>query len=135
MRSSLENRAHELGVAHAIRFLGYIPDEEYIEILNACDIVCIPSRNEPFGIVLLEAWAAGRAVVAADIGGLGENITNFENGIKIYHNPHSIAWGINYIINDAQGVKIMGEKGLEFAKNKFSWDNIAKEMIKTYKVI
>ncbi len=135
MRSSLEARADELGVADAIRFLGYIPDEEYIEILNACDIVCIPSRNEPFGIVLLEAWAAGKAVVAADIGGLGENITNFENGIKIYHNPHSIAWGINYIINDAQGIRALGEKGLELAKKKFSWDNIAKEMIKTYKEI
>ena len=58
-----------------------------------------------------------------------------ERAIYLYNNPHSIAWGINYIINDAKGVRIMGKKGLDLAKKKFSWDNIAKEMIKTYKAI
>jgi glycosyltransferase involved in cell wall biosynthesis len=133
LRMPLENRCRELGVDHAVRFLGYIPDETYKELLNACDIVCIPSRNEPFGLVLLEAWAAGRAVVATDVGGPSENITNFVDGIKVYLSPESIAWGINYIIDDAEGVKKMGERGRKTARKMFSWNRIADLTLRVYK--
>ncbi|MFQ6135648.1 MAG: glycosyltransferase family 4 protein [Candidatus Hydrothermarchaeales archaeon] len=132
LRGQLEHRASELGVSHAVRFLGYIPDEEYLDILNACDIVCIPSRNEPFGIVLLEAWGAGKPVIATDIGGPSENITNFKDGIKVNHRPESIAWGINYIIDDAEGVKMMGKEGRKVAQTLFNWNYIARKTIESY---
>ena len=41
-----------------VQFPGFITDSEYVRLLHASDIVVIPSRNEPFGIVLLEAWSA-----------------------------------------------------------------------------
>lgn len=130
MRGHLEYLARKNGVMDSVRFLGYVPDEEYLDILNACDIVCIPSRNEPFGLVLLEAWSAEKAVVAADVGGLGENIDNFNNGIKVFNNPESIAWGINYIINDPGGVHHLGQEGKKAVKTRFSWDKIAADTVK-----
>jgi glycosyltransferase involved in cell wall biosynthesis len=57
-------RAHENGVAHAIVFLDTLSRGEYIDLMRVVDIVALPSRNEPFGIVALEAWAAGKPVVA-----------------------------------------------------------------------
>ncbi len=134
MRGSLEHRAWQLGISHAVRFLGYIPDDEYKDILNACDIVCIPSRNEPFGIVLLEAWSAGKAVVAADVGGLKENIENFITGIKVHLYPESIAWGINYIINDSKGVISLGRNGKRMAKKLFTWDVVARSVLRVYRM-
>lgn len=133
MRGHLEYLTRKNGVSHAVQFLGYIPDEEYLELLNASDIVCIPSRNEPFGLVLLEAWSAGKAVVATDVGGLGENINNFVNGIKVFPTPESIAWGINYIINDPQGVKSLGEQGQKAARKFFNWNTIVSRYLKFYK--
>ncbi len=91
MRQFLQERAKDLPVI----FVGYIPDSEYIRVLNAADIVVIPSRNEPFGLVLLEAWSAEKGVVASNVGGLSENIDAFVNGIKVDVNPESLAWGIN----------------------------------------
>ncbi len=132
MRSSLEHRARELGVEHAVRFLGYVPDDVHLELLNACDFVVMPSRNEPFGLVLLEAWSAGKLVIATDLGGPGENIDNFINGIKVYPNPESIAWGINYLINDAHGVKWMGENARKKAMKVFDWSAIADMTLKVY---
>ncbi|MFW5913268.1 MAG: glycosyltransferase family 4 protein [Candidatus Hadarchaeota archaeon] len=117
MRDYIEDLVGKLGVSDSVRILGYVSDHEYKEVLNAADIVCIPSRNEPFGLVLYEAWDAKKAVVATDVGGLSENIDNFENGIKVYTYPESIAWGINYIIDDPQGVKHLGEKGKEKLQN------------------
>jgi len=133
MKERLIRRAKELGVEHAVRILGYVNDEEQAEILNASDIVCIPSRNEPFGIVLLEAWSAGKAVVACDTGGLKENIENFRDGIKVYPTPESIAWGINYIINDANGVRYLGNNGRKKVLDRFTWKAVAEKMIDVYK--
>ena len=134
MRSYLEHRANEIGVGHATRFLGKVPHWQYLESLNSGDIVCIPSRNEPFGIVLLEAWAAGKPVITTDIGGLGDNIENFVDGIKVYPNYESIAWGINYLLDNPDAMKQVIEGGKEKVK-KFSWDNTLSKLLNTYRDI
>lgn len=129
----LKHRANELDVGDSIRFLGYVSDEERVVLLNACDIVAIPSRNEPFGVVLLEAWSAGRATVATEVGGLGENIDNFRDGIKVYISPESIAWGINHIIHNPAYVAELGRRGKAKVKDKFAWATIAKKMEEAYR--
>ncbi|MEW6592320.1 MAG: glycosyltransferase family 4 protein [Candidatus Hadarchaeota archaeon] len=131
MRSWLEGRAGEFGVAQNTKFLGWVPYWGYVELLNAADMVCIPSRNEPFGIVLLEAWSTGRPVVACDVGGLGENIENFVNGIKVYPNPDSIAWGINYLLDNPDEMKKISE-GAKTSVNKFSWTNVLNLVMECY---
>lgn len=66
MRSYLIGKASTM---KAVKFLGYLPDRELVRLLNASDLVAIPSRNEPFGLVLLEAWSAKKGVVATEVGG------------------------------------------------------------------
>lgn len=134
MKNYLEKRVQELNVAHAVRFLGFVPHWEFLELINACDIVCLPSRNEPFGIALLEAWAAEKPVVATDVGGLGENIDNFINGVKVYVNPDSVAWGINYLLNSPEEMRKMALEGSKKVL-KFSWKNIINKLINVYNMV
>ncbi|MEE9594464.1 MAG: glycosyltransferase family 4 protein, partial [Candidatus Hydrothermarchaeales archaeon] len=117
----------------AVRFPGYISDEERVTLFNSCDMVAITSRNEPFGMVLLEAWSAGKPVVATDIGGPAENIDNFRDGIKVFLNPQSIGWGINYAINDPEGLKLMGSSGRAKVEREFAWPKIAAKAEGVYK--
>jgi len=131
MRKHLMHRAHELKISDSVRFLGHLPEEEYREALNACDIVCIPSRNEPFGLILLEAWSAGKPVVATDNGGLGENIKNFVDGIKVFESPESIAWGINYLLDNPSVSKQLGDNGRKKLK-KFFWSRRVYKYEKIY---
>ncbi|MFX0202111.1 MAG: glycosyltransferase family 4 protein, partial [Candidatus Hodarchaeota archaeon] len=131
MKSGLERRVKDLGLAEAVRFLGFVPYWHFREFLNAYDIVCLPSRNEPFGIALLEAWATSRPVVAADVGGLGENIDNFVNGVKVYTNPDSVAWGINHLLNSPILMKKLSEEGVKKVKD-FSRDKAISKLIDTY---
>jgi len=133
MRGHLEHLRRLFNISHAVRLLGYVPEEEYLQLLNSCDILCIPSRNEPFGLVLLEAWSARKAVVASDVGGLSENIENFKNGIKAYPTSESIAWGINYIIDDPVGVRRLGEEGHRTVRRRFNWSSIASATVESYK--
>ncbi|ABS56055.1 glycosyl transferase, group 1 [Methanoregula boonei 6A8] len=128
MRQYLQDRARDLPV----NFVGYIPDSEYIRLLNACDLVVIPSRNEPFGLVLLEAWSAEKPVVACDVGGLSENIDTFVNGIKVQPEPDSIAWGIGAMIDDPTTAQVRGRRGRAKVDRQFLWSPIARRMADTY---
>jgi glycosyltransferase involved in cell wall biosynthesis len=115
-----------------VQFLGYIDDATHLDLLNACDVMVIPSRNEPFGLVLTEAWSAGRCVVATDVGGLGENIENFVDGIKVPPREESIAWGINYVIDDPVLMQRLGRAGRMKVLTEFDWDLIVEQTLEVY---
>lgn len=129
MRRWLTDRSRSLPV----RFLGWIPDSEYVRLLNASDIVVIPSRNEPFGLVLLEAWSAEKCVVATEVGGLAENIDNFRDGIKVYPTSESVAWGITHVLNERSKITLLGKEGRKKIDRLFKWDSIAKNVIAAYR--
>jgi glycosyltransferase involved in cell wall biosynthesis len=133
MRGYLEQRAHQMGVAHAVRFLGSkSPDGELIDLYKSTDTVVVPSRNEPFGIVVLEAWAAGKPVVATLNGGPRDFVSHGEDGFLIYDNPYSICWGVNTIFGNFEHARWMGSRGRVKAAYGFSWDAIASQTEAVY---
>lgn len=124
MVGQLQWRAGELGVGHAVRFAGQVPRPEFINLMRAADIVAVPSRNEPFGIVVLEAWAAGKPVVVTNKGGPDEFVDHDGNGIKVFDHPESIAWGIGTLMADWEHARWLGENGRKTVEARFSWDLI-----------
>ena len=128
MRQFLQDRAKDLPV----NFVGYIPDSEYIRLLNAADVVVIPSRNEPFGLVLLEAWSAEKCVVASNVGGLSENIDAFVNGIKVGVDPDSIAWGISTMVDEPWNAGALGIRGRNKVDRLFLWGPIVQRLTGAY---
>lgn len=80
-RTKLERRAAELGVAEFVRFLGYRDDLP--EVFAAVDAVAIPSWNEAFSLVAVEALAAGRPAIASDVGGLAEIVEHERTGLLV----------------------------------------------------
>jgi len=129
MRRGLETRARSL----PIRFLGRLDDADYVRLLNASDIVAIPSRNEPFGLVLLEAWSAGRCVVASDVGGLSENIEHGTDGVKVQPHPDSIAEGLAQVAASPEKSLSMGREGLDKVKKEFQWSRVAERIEESYR--
>ncbi len=130
LRHSCKLRAAQLGVSDATRFLGYAPDDVARDWMNACDLVCVPSRNEPFCIVVLEAWDASKPVVGTEAVRL---ISNFSTGIKAYISPDSLAWCIKYAIDNPEQSKIMGQNGNKLIGEKYNWKTIADKVVKVYK--
>lgn len=134
MIDHLHGRSRWLGVHDKTRILGHVTDEEKLELFGACDMVCVPSRNEPFGIVVLEAWACGKPVVATDVGGPGEFIHNFVTGVKVYQTPESISWGIKYLLQNPNEIKFIGKNAKKAVKD-FDWDKIANEVLGVYEKV
>jgi len=132
MRGDLERRVHQLGVGHAVRFFGRLGPSEQTDMFRACDVVCVPSRNEPFGIIVLEAWAAGKPVVASQVGGPNELIWHNVNGLKVYPNPDSVGWGLGTVFTNWDWARRMGRYGRTDAETNFTWDRIAQTTERCY---
>jgi glycogen synthase len=129
---SVEARARQLGVAHATRFLGFQSNGSLADLYRSCDVVCVPSRNEPFGIVILEAWSAGKPVVSTRNGGPEEFVWHNVNGLKVYANANSIAWGLGTLFTDFDWARWMGHNGRIAAETAFTWDAVAEQTARVY---
>jgi glycosyltransferase involved in cell wall biosynthesis len=135
MKNHLMNRVQHLGVAHATRFTGYLSENDKIDIMKSCDAVCVPSRNEPFGIIVLEAWAAEKPVIAIHGTGAGDIVWHDATGLKVYGYPNSIAWGVKSIFSDFDKARQMGKNGRHAAEKEFNWDKISKETLNVYQEV
>ena len=92
--------------------------------MNACSILCVPSRNEPFGIIVLEAWDARKPVVATEAVSI---INNFEDGLLAYIQPESIAWCINRLLSNPDEMRRIAENGRNRIEKEFVWEKIAEK--------
>ncbi|PWU18850.1 MAG: hypothetical protein C5B48_14340 [Candidatus Rokuibacteriota bacterium] len=110
MEPALRALARELGVADAVRFLGYVsPIQAAIE---RASIVVVPSMGEGFGMVALEAMERARPVIAAAIGGLGELVRHGETGLLVEPGEaESLARAIVELGSDLKRAARMGEAG------------------------
>jgi glycosyltransferase involved in cell wall biosynthesis len=96
MLSRLKGTAEKVQLDGGVRFLGNVDDDKLIELYNSCDLFVLPStsRREAFGLVQLEALAAGKRVVASDLPGVGE-VARMIDGFLTRPNDHaSLADGI-----------------------------------------
>lgn len=132
MRYQVEETARQMGIYHATRFLGSIDGWKLKDLFKTANCVVIPSRNEPFGIVILEAWSAGKPVVASIQGGPSEIVWHDVNGYKVSPKPNDLSWGMGSMIDQTEHAQWMGRNGRLTAETVFSWDQIADETLKIY---
>mmetsp|Transcript_126119 Transcript_126119/g.364984 ORF Transcript_126119/g.364984 Transcript_126119/m.364984 type:complete len:1445 (-) Transcript_126119:202-4536(-) len=129
MKAELEAQAHARGFGHAVVFAGSVKSgtEHLKALFKSCDAVVVPSRNEPFGIVVLEAWAAGKPVVATTCGGPRDFVIPDQDGYLVDPNPSSIAWGICKVCENFDHCRWMGAHARDKALNEFNWAFIAQK--------
>ncbi|KAF7456997.1 glycosyltransferase [Cryptosporidium felis] len=125
-RDEIVRRSHQLGVYNSVRFVGKKSGDDVIRLYKACDAVVVPSRNEPFGIVVLEGWTAGKPVVATTSGGPRDFLTPNVDGYLVEPCKDSIAWGCCEILKNFDHSRWMGSRGRVKAAYSFSWDSIAQ---------
>jgi glycogen synthase len=127
MRGEVTNLANGLGVGGSLRMLGDRRHKELYDLFKACDIVAVPSRNEPFGIVILEGWSAQKPVVSTKRGGPAEFVWHEVNGLQVDDTPESVAWGLGTLLADHHRCRWMGRNGRAAVDAAFSWDTIAAQ--------
>ena len=128
----LQDLAKELGIAHIVRFLSPRPAEELVSIYQAADLIAVPSYNESFGLVAVEAQASGTPVVAADVGGLSIAVDNGKSGLLVEgHEPEVWADALGELLIDDERRIEMSEYAPIHA-SRFSWEKAAESLRAIY---
>jgi glycosyltransferase involved in cell wall biosynthesis len=131
-KTNLENQARELGLADRVVFLGKRNDIP--ELLNGCDIFVLPSLYEGLPLSIMEAMAAGKPVVASDIGGVNELVRDGETGYLVPPgDTQALAHGINTLVSDPALARKMALAGKTLAEKEFSADSMVAGVTNIYK--
>lgn len=129
LEGALRAHTRALGLEDRVRFLGWRNDRG--ALLAACDLVAFPSRYEPFGTVTVDAWAAGRPLVAADAVGPAAYVEHGVSGLLVPKNDdEALANAMRAVIEDkalSQKLVAGGRAAYEgqFTKAAFVRDSIA----------
>ncbi len=127
-------RVAELGIAHAFYFRGFIPDEELPWLYQIADVAVFPSLHEPFGIVALEAMAAGTPLVVSDVGGLSSIVRHGDNGFKCYpDNPDSLGSQVLHVLLAPDHARECAERAGREVREHYNWDLLAGQTIDVYR--
>lgn len=118
VRAEMEARVHAHGLSDRFRFLGFRSDAP--QIVQAFDIVAVPSHVEPFGLSSLEAMAAGRPVVATRVGGIPEVVTDGSTGLLVPPgDAQALASALSALLASRQARATFGAAGRRRAEAVF----------------
>ncbi|OFV67452.1 MAG: glycosyl transferase family 1 [Candidatus Syntrophoarchaeum caldarius] len=131
----LKHLVKKLDIEENVTFLGFVSEDDKWSYYKSTDLCVVPSLEEPFGIVLLEAMACGKPVVASNVGGIPYIVEDGETGLLFEcGNIEDLAERVTALLEDKELRKKMGEAGYEKAK-EFSWSNIADRTLELYRVV
>jgi glycogen(starch) synthase len=132
---ALKRLAGSLATCDRVTFTGRVDHATAMKLFAGCSFFALPSRHEPFGIVNLEAMAAGKAVIATRVGGVPEIVSDRVNGLLVPpEDVEALADATRRIAGDPALRELLGAAGREQAAN-FIWPNIVEQYMSVYRQV
>jgi glycogen(starch) synthase len=130
----LVSLARKLRVLRSVDFVGHLSDRELVACLAAADAAVLPSRYEPFGIVALEAAAAGVPLVSSTTGGLGDVVVDGETGLSFAPGDvDGLAAGVRAVLDDPAAAERRARRAKARLAADFNWTTIAAQTVESYR--
>jgi D-inositol-3-phosphate glycosyltransferase len=130
--AALEDLADELGIRDLVTFVPPTDRENLVHWYRAADVSVVPSHNESFGLVAVEAQACGLPVVAANVGGLPTAVADGRSGVLVDgHDPRVWAHVLCDLLLDVPRRMSYRQGAIEHAA-EFGWDATADATVKVY---
>jgi phosphatidylinositol alpha-mannosyltransferase len=132
LREGYERSMRNAGVEDVV-FAGFVPEGDIARYYATADICCSPATgHESFGIVLLEAMASGKPVIASNIEGYAAVLTHGVEGLLVRpKDPEAIVDAIEQLITSPESRSAMGAKG-RLRAQEFSWERVAQRVLSYY---
>jgi glycosyltransferase involved in cell wall biosynthesis len=134
LRSELEKYVEELGIKDKVEFKGWVKDLK--SIYEKLDIVALTSFNEGTPVSLIEAMAAGKAVISTDVGGVKDIVNEGKSGYLVGSgNTGEFSEKLRELIENPEKRKAFGLNGRDIVKNRFAKERLIKDTEKLYNII
>lgn len=138
-KAEWEQLAKELGLESTVRFAGFVSNEELGELYRNCTTYVHPAIHddngdtEGLGVVLIEALANKKPVIASEVGGIVDVIIDGETGLLVPEkNEGALALAILRVLSDSSLAAALGEQGRLHASRVFDWDRCADLTLGVY---
>lgn len=131
MRATYESEAEALGIANRVIFAGAVEDDELACYINLGDFLVLPSidKSEAFGLVLLEAQATGRGVVASNLPGVRSIVVEGRDGLLAKpRDKHDLADKISYLFEHPVLIEQFGKNGRTKVVAQYSWERVTETL-------
>lgn len=129
----LRELARQRRVARAVQWCGFVPDAELPGLLAAADVCVVPSLYEPFGIVALEAAAAGSPLVVAGTGGLRDlAAAGVASGCFTADDPASLTDAVDALLADPEAAQRSARRAARIVARDYSWGAVAARTAEVY---
>lgn len=135
-RSELESFVSNNGLGDRVEFTGYVHGEDKLALFGRASIFVLPSYSEGCPVSVLEAMAAGLAVVSTGVGAVPDILRDGINGCLLEsHEPRLIEQALNTLLSDVALVKSMSEKNVEYAWSHFESKIVTDDLVSHYREI
>ena len=136
LRRQHEELARSLSLQDRVEFLGWRSRAEVSRLLRDCEIFVLPSRSEPFGVVVAEALACQKAVVASAVGGIPEIVENGRTGVLVEpDHPAALARELLTLLEDGSLRKSLGHAGYQRVVECFSRETMSARYESLYSAL
>ncbi|MGI8827577.1 MAG: glycosyltransferase family 4 protein [Chloroflexota bacterium] len=132
--AAYQTLAQSLGVSDYVSFLGRVDPCQIEALYDACDLFVLPSRNEGFGLVAVEAMSHGKPVIMTHTGVAMDGIVGPENGAVVpAADVEGLASAISRLLENPAELAVIGERNRESITTRLSWKTTAAATIEVYK--
>jgi glycosyltransferase involved in cell wall biosynthesis len=133
LEEELRELATELGITDRVTFTGRVEEEAIPRYYASAELFVLPSVWEGHPLTLLEAWAAGRPVIASDVEGIAEFVDHGETGYLVpARDPEALADAIRYAFDNPEEARGWGRAARETAEREYSWGTAARRTRRIY---
>ncbi len=135
-KARYQAQASEMGIGRRTIFAGYVPFTNLPNYYSSADILVLPSESESFGMVLIEAMACKKPVIATDLESVRSVVTDKSEGLLFpAKDAESLADKIQYLLNDSKMRQEMGEKGRAKVEALYAWPKIIPRLLRMYEEV
>lgn len=135
-KNKLVKLVNDLKMNGYIEFIGRKSHQEVMSYMSECDVFSLPSWNEAFGVVYIEAMAHGKPIIACKGEGIEDVVTHMKTGMLVKpKDVDSLAEAMDYLLSHPEEAKAMGERACQMVLENYTWEKNAEKTIKVYEEV
>ena len=132
-KKKLKKLVSELNLQDRVIFIGEVSHYKVMEYMAVCDIFSLPSWNEGFGVVYIEAMAQGKPVIGCQEEGIEDFVEDGKTGLLVKpKDVDSLDKAMDYLLSNPDEAKAMGERARKLVLENYTWEKNAEKTIETY---